>query len=81
VERFFGALQTLDERLAGAALPATLAEKLFQGPIADCFTHVGQIALLRRLAGSPVRAENYFVAEIGAGRVGLEQAAPRFEFD
>jgi hypothetical protein len=81
VERFFRGLETLDERLAAAPPPAAPVEKLFQGPIADCLSHVGQIALLRRLAGSPVRGENYFVAEIGAGRVGLEQAAPRFEFD
>jgi hypothetical protein len=54
---------------------------LFQGPIADSLTHVGQIALLRRMAGSPVRGENYFQAEITAGRVGAGQAPPRREFD
>jgi hypothetical protein len=42
---------------------------------------LGQIALLRRLAGSPVRGENYFKAEIGAGRVGPDQAAPKRELD
>jgi len=57
------------------------AEKLFQAPIADALTHVGQVAMLRRLAGAPVRGENYFVAEITAGRVGREQAAPNYEFD
>jgi hypothetical protein len=56
-------------------------EKLFQGPIADALTHVGQIAILRRMAGGPVRAENYFRAEISAGRVGPEQTSPRREFD
>jgi hypothetical protein len=50
-------------------------EKLFQGPIADAFTHIGQIAMLRRLAGAPVRGENYFKADIQAGRVGPDQAA------
>jgi hypothetical protein len=79
--RFFRALETLDERLAGVATPGAPADQLFQGPIADCFTHIGQIALLRRLAGSPVRAENYFVADIAAGRVGADQPAPRFEFE
>jgi len=49
--------------------------------MADSLTHVGQISLLRRLAGAPVRGENYHKAEIVAGRVGLEQAAPRREFD
>jgi len=44
------------------------AEKLFQGPIADALTHIGQIAMLRRLAGSPIQGENYFRAEIAAGQ-------------
>jgi len=57
------------------------AEKVFQGPIADALTHLGQIATRRTLAGAPVRGENYFVADIVAGRVGPEQAPPRREFD
>ncbi|MEX1246141.1 MAG: hypothetical protein WEB59_05415 [Thermoanaerobaculia bacterium] len=66
--------------ISGQPLRAT-PERLLQGPIADALTHVGQIAILRRLAGSPVRGENHFKAEITAGRVGAEQAAPRVEFD
>jgi hypothetical protein len=81
IDRFYAALHRLDERLGGPAAPAASPERLFQGPIADALTHVGQIALLRRLAASPVRGENYFKAEIAAGRVGAEQAAPRREFD
>ena len=56
-------------------------EKLFQGPIADALTHIGQIAMLRRLAGSPMRGESYFKADIRAGRVGPGQATPSREFD
>jgi hypothetical protein len=81
VARFFAGLQTLDSQLASDAMAGGIAEQLFQGPIADAFTHVGQIALLRRLAGSPVRGENYMRAEIVVGRVGPEQAVPRREFD
>jgi len=81
VARFHAALAALDGHLAGDAPLGCSAEMLFQGPIADAFTHVGQLAMLRRLAGSPVRAENYAKAEIVAGRVGPEQAAPRLEFD
>jgi hypothetical protein len=81
VDRFFAALQTLDAALAAAPLPEGFGpEKVFQGPIADALTHVGQLAMLRRLAGSPVRGENYFRADIAAGRVGREQAPPRQEF-
>jgi len=77
IARFFAALEAFDQRLASGALPAACpAEKLFQGPIADALTHVGQIAMLRRLAGCPVHGENYFVADIAAGRVGANQAEP-----
>ena len=81
IDRFFAALETLDQRLASGAPLGTSAEKLFQGPIADSLTHVGQIAMLRRLEGSPMKSENYFVAEMTTGRVGRDQAAPRREFD
>jgi hypothetical protein len=80
-ERFFRALETLDARLADSAPLGASPEKLFQGPLADSLTHVGQIALLRRLAGSPVRGENYLLADIAAGRAGADQPAPNFEFD
>lgn len=81
VARFFAALEALDRRLASGAPLGVAAEKLFQGPLADALTHTGQIAMLRRMAGSPVRGENYFRAEIVAGRVGAEQAPPVREFD
>ena len=81
IARFYRAIEKLDQRIAAQGLGAATAETLFQSAIADAFTHTGQIALLRRLAGYPVRAENYAAAEIAAGRVGAEQAAPRREFD
>ncbi|MFI5120977.1 MAG: hypothetical protein ACHQM4_11220 [Thermoanaerobaculia bacterium] len=83
VARFFAALETFDRHLAsGAPLPEGFTEdKLFQGPVADALTHTGQIAMLRRLAGSPVRGESYLRSEIEIGRAGVEQAAPRREFD
>ena len=57
------------------------AGAIFQGPIADALTHTGQLALMRGLAGHPVRPESYARAAIEAGRVGPEQAAPGREFD
>ncbi len=80
-KRFSAALKALDDYLASDAPLAVPSEKLFQGAIADAFTHVGQISLLRRMAGSPVRGENYSKAEIVSGRVGIEQASPPREFD
>ncbi len=78
--RFFAGLEALDRALA-AGVPPGAVEKLIQGPLADALTHVGQLAMLRGIAGSPVRPESYARAEIVAGRVGLDQAAPRVEFD
>lgn len=80
VERFFRTLAAFDAMLAGHEPLGVPPEKLLQGPIADALTHIGQIAMLRRLAGAPVRGENYFQADIAAGRVGSEQAPPRREF-
>lgn len=81
VARFYAALQTLDNYLASNAPLSESPERIFQGPIADSLTHVGQICFLRRLAGAPIRGENYHKAEIAAGRVNESQAAPRREFD
>jgi len=68
--------------IGGARAPlGASVEKMLQGGIADALTHIGQIALLRRLAQSAVRDESYARAEIAAGRVGPEQAPPRREFD
>lgn len=81
VARFFEALGQLDNYLASDEPLGSATEKLFQGPIADAFTHVGQISMLRRLAGSPVSGENYFKADIVAGRVGPDQTRAQFEFE
>lgn len=81
VARFFAALEALDQRLAASEALGCTEEKLFQGPIADALTHTGQIAMLRRMSGCPMRGENYAKATIAAGRVGADQAAPVFEFD
>jgi hypothetical protein len=81
VARFYASLKKIDGYLASTEPLRSAAEGLFQGPIADALTHIGQIAMLRRLAGCPIKGENYFKAEMTAGRVGSEQAAPRREFD
>jgi hypothetical protein len=81
LERFFATLKAFDDYLASDAPLQVTTEKLFQGPVADALTHVGQLAMLRRVAGAPIRAENYAVAEIVAGRTGADQVAARREFD
>jgi hypothetical protein len=81
VARFFEKLEQLDRELAAEGAFAGSVEKLIQGPLADALTHVGQLAMLRGIAGAAVRPESYARAEIVAGRVGLEQARPGREFD
>jgi len=75
--RFFAAMQSFDDYLASDQELKCDGRKLFQGPIADALTHVGQLAMLRRMAGAPIVTENYFAAEVTTGRVGADQAPPR----
>jgi hypothetical protein len=81
VGRFFHRLAALDAALERGALPGGAEEKLIQGPLADALTHLGQLAMLRGVAGAPVRPESYARADIVAGRVGMTQSAPVREFD
>jgi hypothetical protein len=73
--RFFSALEALDAGLLKQQSPQMSLERIFQGPVADALTHVGQLAMLRGMAGFPAKGENFFVADITIGRVGQEQAA------
>jgi hypothetical protein len=80
VDRFFNGLAALDAAIAAPGFHGSI-EKLIQGPLADALTHVGQLAMLRGMMGKPVRPESYAKAVITAGRVGLDQEAPKAEFD
>lgn len=81
VQRFFEGIKRLETFLESDQEIRCSVERLFQGPLADALTHIGQIAMLRRMAGSPVRGENYYKASITRGRVGPDQEPPRREFD
>jgi hypothetical protein len=78
--RFHESLQRFDDFLASDAELQAVPDNLFQGPIADALTHIGQIALQRRMASNPVKSENYFIADVASGRLGAEQTAAKFEF-
>jgi hypothetical protein len=80
VDRFFAGLAALDAAIAAEDFNGSV-EKLIQGPLADALTHVGQLAMLRGMAGVPVRPESYAKASIAIGRVGLDQPPPGREFD
>jgi len=81
--RFFAALKAFDDVLASDESIRYPLTRLFQGPIADALSHTGQLAMLRRLHGAPMKGESYNRADIVIGRVGAEQtpADPRVEFD
>ncbi|HEX2897036.1 MAG TPA: hypothetical protein VHP63_03195 [candidate division Zixibacteria bacterium] len=82
-ERFFAALKKFDNALASEMPIKYEITKMFQGPIADALTHTGQLAMLRRLSGFPMKGESYNRADIVIGKVGAEQtpANPKYEFD
>ena len=78
VERFHEMLKHLARYIDDGApmLNGITPERLLQGPFADAMTHAGQLAMLRRLFGSPVPPENFIVADIQADRLGPDQPAP-----
>lgn len=77
VERFFALLRELAERLQDVALSDVDAERLLQGPLSDAITHVGELALLRRLSGSPLPPEDFHQTAVDPNRLGMDQLAPR----
>lgn len=83
VDRFFASLKKFDDVLASDSEVHYDLTKLFQAPIADALTHTGQLAMLRRLAGCPIRGESYNRADIVSGRISFEQTPPnpKYEFD
>lgn len=83
VARFHAALDSIDQALASDHPIDVPLGQWYQGPFADALTHVGQLAMLRRMSGHPMKGESYFYAPIEPGRVGAEQQAPeaKYEFD
>jgi hypothetical protein len=81
--RFFASLERFDDLLASGETSQFELTRLFQGPVADALTHTGQLTMLRRLHGSPIKSESYSRADVVVGRVSFEQTPPdpKFEFD
>jgi hypothetical protein len=75
-DRFYSALAAFDAFLASTQPMHAEIERLVQGPVADALTHVGQLAMMRRMAGSPAVGENFYIAAVTLGQVGAEQPAP-----
>ena len=77
IARFHDTLAALREDFANPALAAQISDEQFlQGPLSDAMTHAGQLAMLRRMAGSPVASENFIFATIRTDNVSADQAEP-----
>ena len=77
VARFHEMLESLGAVIDASEPAGVTPEQLLQGPLADAMTHAGQLALLRRLAGAPVPAENFLKADVRAENLGATQPEPR----
>jgi hypothetical protein len=76
VTLFYETLNKLDKSMLGGKPSGVTEEQLLQGPLSDSMAHIGQLLMLRRLAGSPVPSENFIFADIKAGQVGPDQPKP-----
>lgn len=75
--RFHEILESLHDHLqSGHPFDKISPEQLLQGPFSDVMTHAGQLALLRRLHGSPVPPENFIYADIKGDNLGPNQPEP-----
>lgn len=77
VARFHAVLQSLSDDFADDTLRARITDEQFlQGPLSDAMTHVGQLAMLRRLEGTPVPSENFIFAQISSDNLSAAQPLP-----
>jgi hypothetical protein len=77
VKRFHEVLGDLSQIVAsGAPMVDGTLDRLLQGPLSDAMTHAGQLAMLRRLAGSPIPPENFLRANVSADNVSADQPPP-----
>jgi len=76
VEVFYGVLSKLDSSIREKDPEGVTPERLLQGPLSDSMAHVGQLLMLRRMAGSPVPSENFLLADIRKGVLGPDQPEP-----
>jgi len=75
IARLHKLLESLGKDIETAEFGRVTPGQLLQGPLADAMTHAGQLAMLRRLSGSPIPPENFIVAEIDGENVGADQPA------
>lgn len=80
IRRFHRELARVADHLgSGAEIGPSTVDRLLQGPLSDAMTHVGQLAMLRRLADAPIAPESYVEADIRADRLGPDQPIPGYD--
>lgn len=67
IDRFNMELKFLDEVLSEKELDMNYSKKLFQGPLSDILTHIGQLSMLSRLNNNPIEGEDFSAAQIQTG--------------
>ena len=76
IDRFHAILAKLRDDFGDSALTTSISDQQFlQGPLSDAMTHAGQLAMLRRISGSPVPSENFIFADVRSDNVSRSQAA------
>lgn len=72
-QNFLSLLSSADIRLESMnGMEITKVKVIMQGPLADCLSHIGQLAILRRLAGNPVEPQNFLKAKVLTGKLDYE---------
>ncbi len=79
VNRFYEIIQELDKLISKDELREIHPKKLLQGPLSDSMTHIGQIAMIRRIFGSPIAPENFVFADIESNNLGKNQSDQLFQ--
>ena len=67
IDRFNLELKNVDNVLADKDLGINFTKRLLQGPFSDILTHIGQISILSRLDGNPIKGEDFSSASIKTG--------------
>ncbi len=76
MDRFHEMVESLSDHIDRSEFCEITPEQLLQGPLADAMTHAGQIAMLRRMAGSPIPPENFIEARIDSTNLSQDQPEP-----
>ena len=72
IDRVSHMLSKLDKSLeSGAKFRGRTEKEILQGPLVDAMTHIGQLAMLRRMASSPLPKEDFDEVPIRLGDVSL----------